>query len=89
MNFRTIVKISFALALALALVGLTPETAVALGHRLRQLDGFRRFGGLCGVPIQAVYQFPAAVAFQQGVEIPVAPEVPLYVRVGNHHVLNR
>ncbi len=88
MNFRTTVKISFALALAFALVGLTPETAVALGHPYGSWMDFDASAGYAA-PIQAVYQFPAAVAFQQGVEIPVAPEVPLYVRVGNHHVLNR
>jgi hypothetical protein len=88
MVFRTPAKISFALALAFALVALMPETANALGHPYGSWMEFDASAGYA-LPIQAVYQFPAAVAYQQGVELPIAPPVPLYIRVGDHHVLNR
>lgn len=41
------------------------------------------------VPIQSVYQFPAALVDQPGVVLPLAPPRPLYIRSGDHHVINR
>ena len=65
MNFRTTVKISFALALAFALVGLTPETAVALGHPYGSWMDFDASAGYAE-PIQAVYQFPGGSGVPTG-----------------------
>ncbi len=41
------------------------------------------------VPIQSAYQFPAALVNQPGVQPPLAPARPLYIRSGDHHVINR
>jgi hypothetical protein len=88
MRIRSLAKIVSALVLPAAIVAFMPDTAFGWGH---PYGGWMDFDAVAGyaVPIQAVYQFPAAVAFQQGVELPVAPQVPLYIRVGDHHVLNR
>jgi hypothetical protein len=88
MRVRSLAKIVSALVFPAAIVAFMPDTAFGWGHRNGSWMDFDASAGYAA-PIQAVYQFPAAVAFQQGVEIPVAPEVPIYVRVGDHHVLNR
>ena len=70
------------------LVALMPNTAFAWEHRYGSWMDFDASAGYA-VPIQAVYQFPAAQVYQAGRSVPVVPDVPLYIRVGDHHVLNR
>ena len=81
-------RISCALVLGAALFAMMPDTAFALGHPYGSVMDFDAAAGYT-VPIQAVYQFPAALVNQVGVELPVAPPVPLFIRVGEHHVLLR
>jgi hypothetical protein len=88
MRVRCLAQIVSGIILPAAIVAFIPDTAFAWGHRRGTWMEFDAAAGYT-VPIQSVYQFPAAQVYQLGVQLPVAPEVPLYVRVGDHHVLNR
>jgi hypothetical protein len=88
MNSRTPAKFSCALVLGGALFAAMPDTAFAWGNQYGSVMDFDAWSGYT-VPIQAVYQFPAALVNQRGVELPVAPPVPLFIRVDEHHVLLR
>jgi hypothetical protein len=88
MMLRTPRTISFALALAVASVALMPDTAFGGEHQYGSWMDFDASAGYA-VPIQVVYQFPAAQVYQVGVHVPVVPNVPLFVQIGEHHVLNR
>jgi hypothetical protein len=89
MRVRCLAQIVSAFVLPAAIVALMPDTAFALGHH--QYASTMEYDAAAGyaVPIQDVYQFPAAQVYQLGVQVPVAPGVPLFIRVGDHHVLER
>jgi hypothetical protein len=88
MNIRTSAKRLCALVLGGALCALMPETAFAWGHPYGSVMDFDAWNGYT-VAIQDVYQFPASIVWQRGVELPIAPPVPLFIRVDEHHVLLR
>jgi hypothetical protein len=81
-------KILCALVFGGALFALMPDNGYAWGHDRDALFAYNAWAGYT-VPIQAVYQFPAAQVNQLGVELPLAPPVPFFIRVGEHHVLLR
>jgi hypothetical protein len=89
MRVRCLAQIVSAFVLPAAIVALMPDTAFALGHH--QYASTMEYDAVAGyaVPIQDVYQFPAAQVYQLGVQVPVASGVPLFIRVGDHHVLER
>ena len=89
MRIPCLAQVVSALVLPAAIVALMPDTAFALGHH--EYTSTMEYDAAAGyaLPIQAVYQFPAAQVYQLGVEVPVAPAVPLFIRVGDHHVLSR
>jgi hypothetical protein len=89
MRVRCLAQIVSAFVLPAAIVALMPDTAFALGHH--QYASTMEYDAVAGyaVPIQDVYQFPAAQVYQLGVQVPVASGVPLFIRVGDHHVLGR
>jgi hypothetical protein len=88
MRVRCLAQIVSAFVLPAAIVAFMPDTAFAWGHRYGSWMDYDAAAGYA-VPIQAVYQFPAAQVYQVGVVLPVASEVPQFIRVGEHHVLIR
>jgi hypothetical protein len=88
MGVRRLATIASAVVLPLAILALMPSTASAWGHRHHDWMSFDASAGYA-VPIQTVYQFPAPLVDQPGVNLPVAPPVSLHIWVGEHHVLNR
>jgi hypothetical protein len=88
MRVRCLAQIVSVFVLLAAIVAFMPDTAFAWGHRYGSWMDYDAAAGYT-VPIQAVYQFPAAQVYQQGVVLPVATEVPQFIPVGDHHVLLR
>jgi hypothetical protein len=88
MSVRRLAALASALVLAAAILAIVPGTAFAIGDGYDAWSSYDAWAGYT-VPIQLVYQFPAAIVYQQGVRPPVAPPTPLYIRVDAHHVINR
>jgi hypothetical protein len=88
MSVRRLAAIAYALLLTAAVLAVLPGTAFALGDGYDAWSSYDAWAGYA-VPIQLVYQFPAAIVHQQGVKPPLAPPAPLYIRVDAHHVINR
>ena len=81
-------RISCALVLGAALFAMMPDTAFALGHPYGSVMDFDAAAGYT-VPIQAVYQFPAALVHQPGPQLPIAPSGMIYIPIGEHRVVYR
>jgi len=85
-NDRLAKNASILVLLGAVVLAASKASAGGPGHDDWRIDDAR--AGYA-VPIQAVYQFPAALVNQPGVKPPVAPPVPLHIWVGEHHVINR
>jgi hypothetical protein len=88
MKPHRLAQIVSALLLPAAIVAIVPVTASASGHNGLTREEFDAVAGYT-VSIADSYEFPAPLVWQPGVQIPVAPPRPLYIRVGDHHVIIR
>jgi hypothetical protein len=88
MQVRFLSKIVPVAVVTAAVLANLPAGASAGWFSHPPLQVFDQMNGYA-VPIEDVWQFPAAIVEQQGVVVPIAPPRPLYIRAGEHHVILR
>jgi hypothetical protein len=88
MRIRRRATIASTLILPLTILAMMPGKASAGDHRH---DGSMAYDAWAGytVPIQSVYQFPAALVNQPGPQLPIAPLGWIYIPSGEHRVVHR